>query len=62
MTPSSVTYSYYEKLTAPEKHFIWFEESAHFPHFEEEKKFHEVMLEAKKGTALMQLPFFVSLR
>lgn len=75
MTPSSVAYSYYEKLTAPEKHFIWFEESAHFPHFEEEKKFHEVMLEAKKhilagsyyrsnrkkGTALMQLPFFVSL-
>ncbi|QRG67642.1 alpha/beta fold hydrolase [Brevibacillus choshinensis] len=48
MTPSAVAYSYYEKVVAPEKHFIWFEESAHFPHFEEEKKFHEVMLGIKK--------------
>lgn len=48
MTPSAVAYSYYEKLIAPEKHFIWFEESAHFPHFEEREKFHAVMLEAKK--------------
>lgn len=49
MTPSAVAYSYFEKLKAPEKQFIWFEESAHFPHFEETEKFHEVMLELKKA-------------
>jgi len=49
MTPSAVAYSYYEKLKAPEKQFIWFEQSAHFPHFEEPEKFHEVLLELRKN-------------
>lgn len=44
MTPSEVAYRYYEELKAPSKQFIWFEQSAHFPHFEEPDKFAEQML------------------
>ncbi|MGE8207208.1 alpha/beta fold hydrolase [Heyndrickxia sp. NPDC080065] len=48
MTPSEVVYNYFEKLVAPEKQFIWFEHSAHFPHFEEIDKFHAVLVNIKK--------------
>ncbi|UNK18287.1 alpha/beta hydrolase [Paenibacillus sp. N3/727] len=44
MTPSEVAYRYYEELKAPAKQFIWFEGSAHFPHFEETDKFTKEML------------------
>lgn len=47
-TPSELTKKYYEQLVAPEKELIWFEESAHFPHFEEPKKFSEIMLGIKE--------------
>ncbi len=50
MTPSEVAYRYYQQLIAPDKQFIWFEESAHFPHFEEVEKFHDLMLEIKEKT------------
>ncbi|TKI54098.1 alpha/beta hydrolase [Brevibacillus antibioticus] len=50
MTPSSVAYEYYEKLLAPDKQFIWFEESAHFPHFEEPEKFHQMMVQIRDKT------------
>lgn len=49
MTPSEVAYSYYEKLITPDKKFIWFEESAHFPHFEEIDKFHTLMVDIKES-------------
>ncbi|GIO05289.1 alpha/beta hydrolase [Brevibacillus reuszeri] len=52
MTPSQVAYSYFEKLKAPAKQFIWFEESAHFPHVEEIEKFHQLMLDVKEKTGL----------
>lgn len=48
MTPSAVAYSYYEQLISPDKQFIWFEESAHFPHFEETDKFHALMVTIKE--------------
>jgi pimeloyl-ACP methyl ester carboxylesterase len=48
MTPSEVAYQYYEILKAPYKKFIWFEESAHFPHFEEADQFQALMLELKE--------------
>lgn len=48
ITPSEDAYNYYEKLDAPEKLFIWFEESAHFPHFEEMEKFHTIMITIKE--------------
>jgi pimeloyl-ACP methyl ester carboxylesterase len=47
-TPSELTKEYYEQLVAPEKELIWFEESAHFPHFEEPKKFNEIVLGIKE--------------
>ncbi|MNI93857.1 hypothetical protein D3C73_1518730 [compost metagenome] len=47
MTPSMVAYEYYEQLAAPRKQFIWFEESAHFPHFEEVDKFSKLMVAIK---------------
>ncbi len=34
-TPSSLVEAYYQELKAPEKQFFWFEDSAHFPHFED---------------------------
>lgn len=43
MTPSEVAYRYYKEVETPSKQFIWFEESAHFPHFEESNKFAEQM-------------------
>jgi pimeloyl-ACP methyl ester carboxylesterase len=48
MTPAEVAYQYYEMLATPKKEFIWFEESAHFPHFEEAGKFHALMLMVKE--------------
>ncbi len=50
MTPSEVAYRYYEKLAAPKKRFVWFEESAHFPHFEETEKFCRLMTDIKEET------------
>ena len=43
--PSSLTYEYFLHLKAPKKKFIWFEESAHSPNFEEADKFYRVMME-----------------
>jgi pimeloyl-ACP methyl ester carboxylesterase len=50
MTPSETAYNYYEQLIAPSKQFIWFEESAHFPHFEEIEKFTKLMIRIKEET------------
>lgn len=47
MTPSEVAYDYYEQLIAPSKRFVWFERSAHFPHFEEKELFSEWMVRIK---------------
>ncbi|WP_239618514.1 alpha/beta fold hydrolase [Cohnella mopanensis] len=48
MTPSEVAFDYYEQLKAPSKRFIWFEHSAHFPHFEEADLFSEWMVKIKE--------------
>ncbi len=42
-TPSSLVEAYYQELKAPEKQFFWFEDSAHFPHFEEPRRFAQIM-------------------
>lgn len=47
-TPSELIHEYYELISAPHKEFIWFEESAHFPFFEEPTKFTEVMIKKIK--------------
>jgi pimeloyl-ACP methyl ester carboxylesterase len=33
--PFTLTEKYFQKIKAPEKHLIWFENSAHFPFYEE---------------------------
>jgi len=43
-TPFSLIETYFEQLEAPQKSLIWFEQSAHFPFFEEPKRFTEEML------------------
>jgi pimeloyl-ACP methyl ester carboxylesterase len=43
-TPGEVAWSYYEMLEAPQKSWVWFEESAHFPHWEEPQKFVDELL------------------
>jgi pimeloyl-ACP methyl ester carboxylesterase len=37
--PSSLAAEYLERLRAPQKRLVWFEESAHFPFYEEKEKF-----------------------
>jgi pimeloyl-ACP methyl ester carboxylesterase len=49
-TPSSLAAEYLQRLKAPEKHLIWFEESAHFPFYEERRKFVTEMLRIDKMT------------
>lgn len=47
-TPSILTENYYNNMIAPEKELIWFEESAHFPHFEEPEKFAQLAIQIKE--------------
>lgn len=41
MTSASAAKHYFDRLEAPEKQFVLFEKSAHYPQFEEEKRFAE---------------------
>lgn len=43
-TPSKLVEEYYNILTAPKKELIWFENSAHFPFYEEPSRFNDVMI------------------
>ncbi len=43
-TPSVLAAKYLERLQAPVKELTWFEQSAHFPFFEEPKRFHMEMV------------------
>jgi pimeloyl-ACP methyl ester carboxylesterase len=42
-TPHELIKEYYETVTAPKKEFHYFEDSAHYPFYEEPKKFCEVV-------------------
>ena len=48
-TPSILVENYYNYITAPKKEIIWFEESAHFPHFEEPEKFAQLAVRIKEN-------------
>jgi len=43
--PAVVAEKYFEIIKAPKKELIWFEESAHFPCFEEAEKFNTLMVD-----------------
>ena len=49
-TPSSLAAEYLDRLRAPKKYLIWFEESAHFPFYEETGKFVTEMIRVDKLT------------
>lgn len=44
-TPGALAVRYLDGLEAPCKKVVWFEESAHFPFYEEPTRFHESMLD-----------------
>jgi len=43
MAPFEVSQQYFSALIAPKKEWIWFENSAHFPQWEEMEKFHDLL-------------------
>lgn len=43
LTPAAVSQAYFTRLVAPQKEWVWFEKSAHFPQWEEVEKFHELL-------------------
>jgi len=47
VAPGEATGRLYESLTAPSKRLVWFENSAHTPHFDEPELFRRVLLEVK---------------
>ena len=48
--PFSLTEQYFSKINAPEKHIVWFEESAHFPFYEEPAAFARQMRGVLRAT------------
>ena len=50
VTPSELGNEYLRALSAPGKKLVWFEESAHFPFFEEPRRFGEEMLLVRRET------------
>ncbi len=50
-TPSAMVEVYFQKLQAPRKRMVWFENSAHFPFFEEPDKFAREMVRVRDETA-----------
>jgi pimeloyl-ACP methyl ester carboxylesterase len=49
-TPFELVELYLERLQAPAKRIVWFEESAHFPFFEQPAEFAEAMREVLAGS------------
>lgn len=43
LAPTEVSKAYFSRLAAPRKEWVWFENSAHFPQWEEVEKFHELL-------------------
>jgi pimeloyl-ACP methyl ester carboxylesterase len=38
-------WDYHQTITAPHKEFIWFENSSHFPFYEEQQEFSEELVQ-----------------
>jgi len=52
--PFALTEEYFQSIRAPEKHVVWFEESAHFPFDEEPTVFARHMHEVRGAKAIVQ--------
>lgn len=44
LAPAKVSMGYFTRLVAPQKEWVWFENSAHFPQWEEAEKFHDLLV------------------
>jgi pimeloyl-ACP methyl ester carboxylesterase len=49
VAPGAAAERYADVLEAPSKQLIWFENSAHTPHFEEPEKFRELLMRVRAG-------------
>ncbi len=49
--PFMLTEQYFSRINAPEKHIVWFEESAHFPFYEEPAAFAQQMRRVLDATS-----------
>jgi pimeloyl-ACP methyl ester carboxylesterase len=49
--PFSLTEEYFSRIDAPEKHMVWFEDSAHFPFFEEPEAFARQMRSVRDASS-----------
>ncbi|MBH8599457.1 alpha/beta hydrolase [Thermoactinomyces sp. CICC 10521] len=54
LSPFELQEKFCEQLKAPKKDLIWFENSAHCPHFEEPSSFLVVLLRIKEETAILK--------
>lgn len=52
-TPFELVKEYFNILKAPSKELIWFENSAHFPFYEEPQKFNEIMINKVLSNAIL---------
>jgi len=52
VVPGEASAAYFEKLAAPAKEFVWFDESGHEPPAEEPEKFHRIMKERVRPLAV----------
>ena len=52
-TPSKLVEEYFNVLSAPSKELVWFENSAHFPFYEEPHKFNDIMINKVLAQALI---------
>lgn len=50
-TPSSIAKDFFEKMNDPDKHFVWFENSGHFPFTEEAQKFKDILVQQVRPLA-----------
>ena len=46
LAPPEVAERYFNALTAPRKKMVWFEDSGHFPQWEQPREFHQFLLES----------------
>ena len=49
-TPAPLISSYYESINAPLKEIHWFDQSAHFPFYEEKELFSKTLIKIKSKT------------
>jgi pimeloyl-ACP methyl ester carboxylesterase len=58
VSPGEAAERFYDSVAAPRKELVWFERSAHTPHFEEPDKFREVLMamRTRPATALNPRP------